>query len=63
MSEETFSDILHTAAGAYYDVEDYDMREGILLLAANLLLPEVEDVHAMSVLRHAFAGTLTGWEK
>ena len=58
LTEDTVREILHTAAYTYADVDDPDMRDGILLVTANLLLPEVEDVHAMTVLRHAFLGVI-----
>ena len=54
--EEVYEDILHTAARVWIEVEDPDMREGIALLAATLLIPEVGESVGLMLVKHAMTG-------
>lgn len=57
MLDEAFAArVLHEAAFIFTQVEDEDIREGVLLLAKEVLLEEADHDVAMMVLRHAVNG-------
>lgn len=57
MIDEAFvSKVLHEAAFVHSHVEGEDVRYGVLLLAAELLMEEVDTDIAVLILKHAVAG-------
>jgi hypothetical protein len=56
MAEYEFNHISDTAAVVWSGFEDADLRDGVLHLAAELLLPDTEQDYAVVVLRYAFRG-------
>jgi hypothetical protein len=56
LSEKEFSHIFDTAARMWQLVQDDDMRDGVIHLAAELLLVDTEPQYAHILLRYAFRG-------
>jgi hypothetical protein len=58
MAEYEFNHIFDTAAMIWGGLQDDDMRDGVIHLAAELLLVEVEPEYAHVLLRYAFRGAV-----
>jgi hypothetical protein len=56
MADYEFHHLFDTAAMVWSGFQDDDLRDGVLHLAAELLLPDMEQEYAQVVLRYAFRG-------
>jgi hypothetical protein len=56
LAEYEFNHIFDTAAMIWAGLGDEDMRDGVIHLAAELLLTDTEPEYAHTVLRYAFRG-------
>lgn len=59
MAEYDFHHLFNTAAEVWDRLDNPGWREGVVHLAAELLLPDMEQEYAIEVLSYAFKGAVS----